>query len=123
MYIDDEVAEKLREWIENKPKEEDAVFVVLMKGTSYGKRISVRSVEKLVKKYAIAGTPDIGYQITPHKLRATYATNMLKETEGNVALVQAELNHSSPTTTMLYADVSVMDKKGARNILMNRDME
>ncbi len=124
VFFDDEVSEWLLEYLEvraiiSQDPEERAFFLVSMKGNSYGKRLSVRSVQMLVKKYAVAGSPLTGRQITPHKLRATYATNMLKETE-NLALVQAELNHESPTTTMMYADKSVMDTEAARNILMRR---
>ncbi len=124
VFFDDEVSEWLTEYLEvrgvmNPDPEEKAFFLVSMKGKSYGKRLSVRSVQMLVKKYAVAGSPLTGNRITPHKLRATYATNMLKETE-NLALVQAELNHESPTTTMMYADKSVMDTEAARNTLMKR---
>ncbi len=123
IFFDDEVREVLREWLEVRKlylenPGEQALFLVTI-GKYKGKRISVRSVQLLVKKYAMAGSPSVGHTITPHKLRATYATDMLKAT-GNVALVQAALNHESPTTTMMYADKRTMDLKRARNILSDQ---
>lgn len=124
VFFDDEVKEAILAWLDARPlycrdKTEQALFVVTQ-GKYMGKRLSVRSVQLLVKKYAEAGAPTAGSKITPHKLRATFATDMLRAT-GNVALVQEELNHESPTTTMLYADRRVLDLKRARNILMNEE--
>ncbi len=123
IFFDDEVREALLEWIEERrliltDSDEQALFLVTI-GKYKGKRISIRSVQLLVKKYAMAGSPSVGSAITPHKLRATYATDMLKAT-GNVALVQAALNHESPTTTMMYADKRTMDLRRARNILSDQ---
>ena len=124
VFFDDEVKSAIEAWLDVRShycsnKDEQALFVVTQ-GKYMGKRLSVRSVQLLVKKYAEAGAPTAGSQITPHKLRATFATDMLRAT-GNVALVQEELNHESPTTTMLYADRRVLDLKRARNILMNEE--
>lgn len=124
VFFDDEVKGAIEAWLDVRPtyctdKEEQALFVVTQ-GKYMGKRLSVRSVQLLVKKYAEAGAPTAGSKITPHKLRATFATDMLRAT-GNVALVQEELNHESPTTTMLYADRRILDLRKARNILMNEE--
>ncbi len=121
VFFDDEVRQAISEYLEvrslsNPEPAERALFLVTI-GRYKGTRLSVRSVQLLVKKYAKAGSPGFGSKITPHKLRATYATDMLKAT-GNIALVQEALNHESPTTTMLYADSRTMDLKNARNILM-----
>lgn len=81
-----------------------------------GSRLTVRSVERLVKKYAKSGIPSIGSRITPHKLRSTYATDMIRKT-GNLSLVQAELNHESPATTALYIDQRAQELEKHRNDL------
>jgi len=119
VFFDDEVAEVLEEYLEERKniakEDENGVFVVTV-GKYKGSRLSVRSVELLVKKYAVAGPAN--EQITPHKLRSTYATDMLVAT-GNISLVQKALNHSSPTTTMVYADQRTIDLSRARNTLKN----
>lgn len=70
---------------------EDALFLSLQ-----NKRLNVRSVEKLVKKYASAVTSL--KKITPHKLRSTYGTSLYRET-GDIYLVADVLGHSDVNTT------------------------
>ena len=106
IFFDDEVSELLQDYLRYRETllvdpAEKAVFLVTF-GKYKGTRLSVRAVERLVKKYAVAGAPSAGSKITPHKLRATYATDMLQAT-GNISLVQKALNHESPRTTMIYA--------------------
>lgn len=83
---------------------------------SSDKRISVRSVERIVKKYAKAAQVVNSSKFSPHKLRHTYAMNMLKKT-GNLSLVQKELGHNSIQATTIYAQSDETDKEKARNIL------
>ena len=60
------------------------------------KRITVRAVENLVKKYASMVTSL--KKITPHKLRSTYGTTLYKET-GDIYLVADVLGHKDVNTT------------------------
>jgi site-specific recombinase XerC len=55
--------------------------------------------------------------ITPHKLRATYAMDMLDAT-GDLDLVRENLGHSDPKTTTIYAKTSEAKRKQYRNVLM-----
>ncbi|MDO4620117.1 MAG: tyrosine-type recombinase/integrase [Lachnospiraceae bacterium] len=124
IFFDDEVSDLLQEYLEYRKTlltdpSEKAVFLVTI-GKYKGTRLSVRAIERLVKKYAVAGSPSAGKRITPHKLRATYATDMLQAT-GNISLVQKALNHESPRTTMIYADERTIELQNARNILMERN--
>lgn len=73
------------------PGSEHALFLSMQM-----KRISVRSVENLVKKYAKLVTPL--KKITPHKLRSTYGTALYQET-GDIYLVADVLGHSDINTT------------------------
>ena len=60
------------------------------------KRISVRSVQILVKKYSQLVTNL--KNITPHKLRSTYGTNLYNES-GDIYLVADVLGHKDVNTT------------------------
>lgn len=97
IYFGDEVADALwdykleREKTEAKTGSENAFFLSLQKS-----RMSVRSVEKLVKKYAATVTSL--KKITPHKLRSTYGTALYQET-GDIYLVADVLGHSDVNTT------------------------
>ncbi len=123
VFFDDDVADLLKDYLVYRESilvdpSEKALFLVTF-GKFKGTRLSVRSVERMVKKYAVAGTPLSGSSITPHKLRATYATDMLIATN-NIALVQKALNHESPTTTMIYADARTIELEKARNTLKSK---
>ncbi len=60
------------------------------------KRITIRAVENLVKKYAREVTTT--KKITPHKLRSTYGTALYQET-GDIYLVADVLGHKDVNTT------------------------
>ncbi len=70
---------------------EQALFLSLQ-----NKRISVRAVENLVKKYSRQVTTL--KNITPHKLRSTYGTSLYRET-GDIYLVADVLGHKDVNTT------------------------
>lgn len=92
--------------------EEDEKALFLSK---YGKRIGIRSVEKLVKKYATTALPEKMEHITPHKLRSTCASDTLKAC-GNLEIVGKMLGHESISTTLIYAETDLNDRKKIRNL-------
>lgn len=73
---------------------ESALFL-----STRGTRLTVSSAEKMVKKYVrAAGLPD---HISPHKMRATFATKVYKETTDIYAIRDA-LHHKSIDTSKNY---------------------
>ncbi len=120
VYFSDETREVLKDYLETRAsyepdEKEDALFLVSV-GTCRGKRLSVRSVQKLVKKYALAAHLPQARQITPHKLRSTYAMDMLRKT-GDFSLVSEQLGHESILTTQVYAHAEESAKQRNRNQL------
>ena len=105
LYFNDEVASALKKWIQFRskikdlPTSETALFLSLQ-----NKRIGVRAVEKLVKKYSSIITPL--KHITPHKLRSTFGTNLYRETN-DIYVVADVLGHKDVNTTRKhYAAIS-----------------
>ena len=77
------------------------------------RRISVRAVENLVKKYADLITSL--KNITPHKLRSTYGTSLYRET-GDIYLVADVLGHTDVNTTKRhYAAIEDARRRSAAN--------
>lgn len=75
-------------------------------------RMSVDSVENLVKKY----TAHIGKKITPHKLRSSAAMNM-HGAGVDILTIASILGHNQVTTTQRYTRAYDEDKKKATSIL------
>lgn len=93
---------------------EKAFFLSLQK-----KRVSVRSVELLVKKYAKIAAPL--KKISPHKLRSTYGTMLYSET-GDIYLVADVLGHRDVNTTRKhYAAISENRRREAAEVIRLRE--
>lgn len=120
VYFGNEVEEALLDYLEERhhiiPESghENALFLSLQ-----NRRISVRSVENLVKKYASRVTTL--KKITPHKLRSTYGTSLYRET-GDIYLVADVLGHKDVNTTRKhYAAQEDERRRRAANAVQLRE--
>ncbi len=120
VYFGDEVQDALLDYLDERDHmipcmgHEEALFLSLQM-----KRLSVRSVEKLVKKYASRVTTL--KKITPHKLRSTYGTTLYQET-GDIYLVADVLGHKDVNTTRKhYSAQSDLRKRQAANVVKLRE--
>lgn len=121
VYYNDEVADALLEYLEIRNEIEaveghtNALFLSMQR-----KRIGVRSVEKLVKKYAQLVTTV--KHITPHKLRSTFGTNLYQET-GDIYLVADVLGHKDVNTTRKHyaAQADARRRQAAKMVQLRED--
>lgn len=121
VYFGEEVEKALLEYLEVRDGitpvagHEHALFY-----SSQRKRINVKTVENLVKKYASQITTT--KKITPHKLRSTYGTNLYQET-GDIYLVADVLGHKDVNTTKKH--YAAMDdtrrRKAARAVKLREN--
>lgn len=97
IYFGEEVENALHDYLDERhhtiPQSghENALFLSMQ-----NRRISVRAVENMVKKYS--STVTSLKKITPHKLRSTYGTSLYRET-GDIYLVADVLGHKDVNTT------------------------
>lgn len=116
LYFNDDVAAALNAYLIERndnlalPKEEHAMFISLQ-----NKRISPRTVQELVKKYAKIASPL--KHITPHKLRSTFGTNLYRQT-GDIYVVADCLGHKNVETTKKHYAAITEDrrKKAAQSL-------
>ena len=120
VYFGDEVLKALNDYYDERKRilplsgHEDAFFLSMQ-----NKRIGVRAVEILVKKYA--GLVTNVKKITPHKLRSTFGTNLYQET-GDIYLVADVLGHKDVNTTRKhYAAMKDEHKRKAAKAVKLRE--
>lgn len=122
LYFPDEVAEALmayyhqRKQIDALPGHENAFFLSLQK-----KRMGVRAVENMVKKYATLAAP-LKKKLSPHKLRSTFGTNLYRET-GDIYLVADVLGHTDVNTTRRHYAAMLDERRrmAARSVKLRDD--
>ena len=116
VYFGQEVEDALKAYLSQRKLivansgHEEALFLSLQ-----NRRITVRAVENLVKKYASNVTTL--KKITPHKLRSTFGTNLYNET-GDIYLVADVLGHKDVNTTRKhYAAQSDANRRHAAKMV------
>lgn len=110
--LSDDLLDELNEWIIIRREEikdnEAALFISNRK-----RRMEPLSIYNVVNKYS----KNIkNKHITPHKLRATYGTQLYNET-GDIYFVQDCMGHSNPKTTELYIRGKKQNMKKASDIM------
>lgn len=122
LYFSDEVYKVLQAYLQVRneitplPGHEEAMFLSLQR-----KRMGVSAVQKLIKKYAQVIAPL--KNISPHKLRSTFGTNLYRES-GDIYLVADVLGHKDVNTTKKhYAEISDEQRRKAAKMIKLRDDE
>lgn len=120
VYFGEEVEKALFDYLEQRKRiiplsgHEHALFLSMQ-----NRRITVRAVENMVKKYA--STVTTLKKVTPHKLRSTYGTSLYRET-GDIYLVADVLGHKDVNTTKKhYAALEDERRRRAANAVKLRE--
>ena len=110
--LPDDLLYEIKEWLKIRKTKvkgrETALFI-----SNRRKRIDPVSISNIVNKYSINIE---GKHITPHKLRATYGTQLYNET-GDIYFVQDCMGHSNPKTTELYIRGNQRNTRRASDIM------
>jgi len=103
VYFSERALSWLREYLDTRKDKGKALFINYRARSDADSRLTARSVERIVKKYAVlAGIPVF---TTPHTLRHSMATDLL--TQGvDLRTIQEFLGHRNIVTTQIYTHVT-----------------
>ncbi|MDI6644308.1 MAG: tyrosine-type recombinase/integrase [Methanobacteriaceae archaeon] len=93
----------MEEYLEKRTDNSDALFV-----NRFGNHLTPRYVQMMIKKYAESA--GIKKKVTPHILRHSFATHLLKNGV-DIRAIQQLLGHSNLSTTQIYTSVDMQTLK------------
>ncbi len=116
VYFSDESGQYLSDYLEERRARkplvsapEDALFLSIR-----DKAISVREIQTLVPKYVKLALPEKAQNISPHKLRSSFAMGFYSSTH-DILTLQERMGHESLTTTQIYVRAAKEEVKNSRN--------
>jgi len=111
VFLSDEASEYLKKYLNLRHDKDKALFVktiskeetLLEAKEKSENRLTVRQIERIVK--GAAKKAGVVKKVTPHTLRHSFATDILRS-GADLRAVQNLLGHSSVTTTQVYTHIS-----------------
>ena len=106
VFLSDAARKAVKEYLAKRKSFGTALFLnnsKINKNKGDGGRLTPRSVERLVRAYAIKA--GISKKFTPHTLRHVFATDLMSN-GADIRSVQMMLGHSSVSTTQIYTHVT-----------------
>lgn len=109
VFLSPTAKDTVKKYLDKRPDMEEALFIPLGKraqamiANGDEVRLTSRSIERIVKYYAIA--VGVSKKVTPHVIRHSFATDLLQN-GADLRSVQAMLGHANITTTQVYTHVT-----------------
>lgn len=105
VFLSPDAKEAIKNYLKSRKDMEGAMFVNVSRNSKQSKdakkenRLTPRSIERIVKHYAIAA--GISKKVTPHVIRHSFATDLLSN-GADMRSVQMMLGHANIATTQIY---------------------
>lgn len=107
IIVPENLGSDLKRFIKDRKNPEEYIFL-----GRQGRQMTTRNVQKIVREAVKRAA--LQKQLTPHKLRHSFATHLLEE--GNdVRIIQELLGHANLQTTQIYTHVSKTTLKGVKS--------
>lgn len=103
VFLSDDAKSAIKKYLENRKDMEEPMFLQSSNRKSETNRLTPRSIERIVKQYAIAS--GISRKVTPHIIRHSFATDLLSN-GADIRSVQMMLGHANIATTQVYTHVT-----------------
>lgn len=125
VFISADAKKAIQAYLAKRKDLDDALFTqigipaknAVMKEKKFTSHLSSRSIERLVRKYAVKA--GIVRKVTPHVMRHTFATDLLAN-GADLRSVQALLGHANIATTQIYTHVTDKHLKEVHEKFHNR---
>lgn len=106
VWITDELRDLVAEWLERRAEWlEEREACPWLFPTRHGTQVKKRYVRAMVKRTARKAEVQEADRVSPHTLRHSFATDLLRETT-NLRLVQKALGHADISTTQIYTHLT-----------------
>ena len=107
VFLGEPALDVLREYLAKRPehideKDSDAARALLL--NRHGRRITVRGVSFILKKYLLQSS--VMKCVSPHTFRHTFATQLLDH-GADIRIVQELLGHANLSTTQIYTHLGI----------------
>lgn len=105
VFLSDEAKSAIRAYLKARKDMDEPLFTdVALNGVSRkDRRLTPRSIERIVRNYAIKA--GISKKVTPHVLRHSFATDLLSN-GADIRSVQMMLGHANIATTQVYTHIT-----------------